>query len=273
LHIIALIVSVKLFLFAAAYSQRDIWERKALKSIIYAPAILSLAYLILRVFFAFTSVEIFEYQINLIQYVVMLIITLIASYFILIIAWETEERIYKKQAITIFVASIFGGMGGFLHTFWGIHITLSYIVVIAILAFALIKLNFLDIIPIVKKKIFLNMKIPLVILDESGFVAHQNPFCKEKLPLFEVGKNLKKHNTKFVQKIDEMINFDKKNNFSITYNKKKYHVKYINIKKGEKNIGKLLFIMTPNMKKNHKIIIEEISSKKIEEFISQIYSH
>ena len=193
-------ISTHSLLFAAAFTRRLEWTRGYRRLLAYMPAVVYVAFMLTNplhhLFFATYSPEAWTYGpafwlFTAISYI--LIVWPIGWY--LRTAWEVREKIHRNQVMVMAVAAIPPLVGNvlWLTRDWvfplRIDLTpLFFTMTNAVFAYALLKMGWLNILPIAIREVFHSMGDAVVVLDAEGTVVQHNPAALSVFPDIRSGE-------------------------------------------------------------------------------------
>ena len=193
-------ISTHYLLFAAAFTRRLEWTRGYRRMLAYLPALLYAVFMptnpLHHLFFATYGPEAWTYGpafwlFTAISYI--LIVWPIGWY--LRMAWEVREKIHRNQVMVMAVAAIPPLVGNLLWLTrqWGIPLgfdltPLFFTITNAVFAYALLKMGWLNILPVAIREVFHSMADAVVVLDAEGTVVQHNPAALVVFPDIRSGE-------------------------------------------------------------------------------------
>jgi len=188
------------FLVGAAYSRKLEWLHGLRRWVAYAPLVWSLVFVITnplhRLFFKQLGLNSFEAgPAHIVWTLMMFGLMLFPMVWYMSVAWQMKEAAYKKQALVMTSASVLFFVGGNLFAFsrvTGIPFPLGYTFAAetlssAILCYALLRMGWLDILPVALKEVFHETPDSILILNADGRLVEANRAALLLLPALRTG--------------------------------------------------------------------------------------
>jgi signal transduction histidine kinase len=188
------------FLVGAAYSRKVEWLERPRLWVAYAPLIWSLVFVITNpahhLFFRQLSLNSFEFgPAHVIWTSMMFALMLFPIVWYMGVASQMKDAAYRRQAVVMAMASVVHLVGGNLFAFsrvTGISFPLGYTFAAqtlssAMLCYALLRMGWLDILPIALKEVFNSTPDPILILNTDRKLVEANRAATLLLPLMRAG--------------------------------------------------------------------------------------
>jgi len=192
------------FLVGAAYSRKLEWLEGWRRWIVYAPLVWSLAFVISNplhhLFFRQLSLNSFEFgPAHVVWTLMMFALMLFPMIWYMGVAWQMKEAAYKKQAVVMTLASVLFFVGGNLFAFskvTGIPFPLCFTFAAetlssAILCYALLRMGWLDILPIALKEVFHDAPDSILVLNTDLKLVEAKLTASVLLPALRAGDPVK----------------------------------------------------------------------------------
>ena len=189
------------FLVGAAYSRKVEWLRGWRRAIVYGPLAWSLILVVTNplhhLFFRELSLNSFEFgPAHVVWTVMMFALMLFPMVWYMSVASQMKDAAYKKQAVVMALASVIHLIGGNLFAFGkviGIPFSLGYTfgaqtLSSAILFYALLRMGWLDILPIALKEVFHDAPDAILILNTDLKLVEANRAASLVLPSLKAGE-------------------------------------------------------------------------------------
>jgi len=189
------------FLVGAAYSRKVEWLAGWRRAIVYGPLAWSLIFVLTNplhhLFFRELSLNSFEFgPAHIVWTVMMFALMLFPMVWYLSVAAQMKDAAYKKQAVVMALASVIHLIGGNLFAFskvTGIPFSLGYTfgaqtLSSAILCYALLRMGWLDILPIALKEVFHDAPDAILILNTDLKLVEANRAASLLLPSLKAGE-------------------------------------------------------------------------------------
>jgi len=188
------------FLVSAAYSRKDEWLGGWRRWLVYAPLAWSLGFVITNpshhLFFRQLSLNSFEVgPAHIIWTIMMFVLMLFPMVWYVSVASQMEDAAYKIQAIVMALASVIHLIGGNLFAFsrmTGIPFPLGYTFAAqtlssAILCYALLRMGWLDILPIAFREVFRETPDSILVLNTDRKLVEANRAASLLFPALRAG--------------------------------------------------------------------------------------
>ena len=189
------------FLVGAAYSRKVEWLAGWRRAIVYGPLAWSLIFVLTNplhhLFFRELSLNSFEFgPAHIVWTVMMFALMLFPMVWYLSVAAQMKDAAYKKQAVVMALASVIHLIGGNLFAFskvTGIPFSLGYTfgaqtLSSAMLCYALLRMGWLDILPIALKEVFHDAPDAILILNTDLKLVEANRAASLLLPSLKAGE-------------------------------------------------------------------------------------
>src|SRR5262245_3674795 len=189
------------FLVGAAYSRKLEWLGGWRRWLVYAPLLWSLAFVITNplhhLFFKQLGLNSFEFgPAHVVWTLMMFALMLFPMVWYMSVAWQMKEAAYKKQAVVMTLASVLFFVGGNLFAFsrvTGIPFPLGFTFAAetlssAILFYALLRMGWLDILPIALKEVFHDAPDSILVLNTDLKLVEANRAASNLLPSLRAGE-------------------------------------------------------------------------------------
>src|SRR5215831_3136376 len=189
------------FLVGAAYSRKLEWLEGWRRWIVYGPLAWSLILVVSNplhhLFFRQLSLNSFEFgPAHVVWTLMMFALMLFPMIWYMGVAWQMKEAAYKKQAVVMTLASVLFFVGGNLFAFskvTGIPFPLGFTFAAetlssAILFYALLRMGWLDILPIALKEVFHDAPDSILVLNTDLKLVEANRAASILLPSLRAGE-------------------------------------------------------------------------------------
>jgi signal transduction histidine kinase len=194
-------VATHWFLVGAAYSRKTEWLEGWRRRAVYAPAIWSFVFVMTNpvhhLFFRQLSLNSFEIGPAHIAWTAMMFaLMLFPMVWYMSVASQMKEAAYRQQAAVMALASVIHLVGGNLFAFsrvTGINFPLGYTFAAqtlssAMLCYALLRMGWLDILPVALKEVFHGTPDPIIILNTDQKLVEANRAASLLLPTIRSGE-------------------------------------------------------------------------------------
>jgi signal transduction histidine kinase/DNA-binding response OmpR family regulator len=148
-------------------------------------------------------------------------------------AWETKEAAYKRQSLVMAFGSTLPLVGGALYiakqitgTGRGPNLTPVFLALTSItFAYALLKMDWLNILPIAFREVFNAISDPVIVLDRAERIVQGNPAAMRVFPTLRHGEMLDANVTELIQALKRCRGSDGRKEFESTLGESVYLVR------------------------------------------------
>jgi signal transduction histidine kinase len=206
------------FLVGAAYSRKVEWLAGWRRAIVYGPLVWSLLFVVTNplhhFFFRELSLNSFEFgPAHIVWTVMMFVLMLFPMVWYMSVASQMKDAAYKKQAVVMALASVIHLVGGNLFAFskvTGIPFSLGYTfaaqtVSSAILCYALLRMGWLDILPIALKEVFHEAPDAILIVNTDLKLVEANRAACVLLPSLKGGEPIELPGIRLTRALDPAV--------------------------------------------------------------------